>query len=712
MPTLPPRPLLSGLAALLLVTSTLSAQVTPPDAPPVARRVDTVDTAFGLSIPDPYRWMEGEANAEHDAWLGAHGQATRARLDTLPRLAFWKERLAAVAGTTSALRPLDLRDDPMLLLRVDKGGPAALLARGRDGVDRMLFDPATEQAAITGATRSPDGCHVAINVMRKGNEIGTIEVLEIASGRRVQTVSPVWSEFAPHWLPDGRGFFHTRMRDIKPGDADPLQGMGVYLHQLGQPLAQDRLVVRAGTADALAIPPNDFPAVRLAPGSNWALLSIVGARASMRACVAPLAEVVAGKQRWRCLIGDADLVQDVQLVGDTLYAVQALDAPNRRLVAIDLASPDATARTARTVLAESSETVIEGIDAARDALYVTLMRDGIQELARLDYRSGAMQPIALPLAGTVRLTTSPDADGAWASLGSWLQAGKVYRLQPDGQLAPTPFGISGAPEYPGLMVERVQATSRDGTRVPLTIIRQRERKADGSAISLIHGYGGYGVSLTPRFSPSFLEWANAGHVFAICHVRGGGERGDGWRLGGQGTNKQRGVEDFIACGEEMQARGWSTRQRVFGTGASMGGVLAGGAYTTPGLTGYGGMVIDVGVLNPTRLAAAKNGANQFAEVGDPRTESGMRQLLAMDPYQRLRPGVAYPPLLLTVGLVDQRVAPWNSGKFAAQVMHLSPSTPVWVRTDGGLGHAATSAMEGVARQADTYAAVEAMAGGD
>ena len=699
-------------ALLLLALSAASwAQSTTAHAPPVARRVDAVDTAFGLSIPDPYRWMEGEANAEHDAWLDAHGQATRARLDALPRLAFWRERLAAVAGTTSALRPVDLRDDPMLLLRVDKGGPASLLARGKDGIDRMLFDPATEQAAITGATRSPDGRHVAINVMRKGNEIGTIDVLEIASGRRVETVGPVWSEFAPHWLPDGSGFFHTRMRDTKPGDADPLQGMAVYLHRLGQSVAQDQLVVRAGTEDALAIPPNDFPAVTLAPGSNWALLEIVGARASMRACVAPLAEVVTGgTQGWRCVIDDADLVQDIELVGDTLYAVQALDAPNRRLVAIDLASPDANLRSARTVLGESAETVIEGIDAAKDALYVTLMRDGIQELARVDYRTVSMQPIALPLTGTVRLTTSPDADGAWASLGNWLHAGKVYGLRPDGQLAPTPFGISGAPEYPDLLVERVQATSRDGTRVPLTIIRQSAPKADGSAISLIHGYGGYGISVTPRFAPPLLEWARAGHVLAVCHVRGGGERGDGWRLAGQGANKQRGVEDFIACGQAMQDRGWSTRERVFGTGASMGGVLAGGAYTTPGQTAYGGMVIDVGVLNPARLAAAKNGANQFAEVGDPRTDAGMRQLLAMDPYQRLAPGVAYPPLLLTVGLVDQRVAPWNSGKFAAQVMHLSPSTQVWVRTDGGLGHSATSAMEGAAKQADTYAAVEAMAG--
>ena len=183
-------------------------------------------------------------------------------------------------------------------------------------------------------------------------------------------------------------------------------------------------------------------------------------------------------------------------------------------------------------------------------------------------------------------------------------------------------------------------------------------------------YGGYGSVNQPFFNPVLLEWVQAGNVLADCHVRGGGENGDAWRIAGTGPNKQRGIEDFIACAQELEKRGYSVPARTGGFGGSMGGILTGGAYTTSPHT-WGAMVVQSGIFNPVRLLAAKNGANQIAEMGDPRTEQGMKQLLAMDPYQRVQAGTKYPPLMLVTGAVDQRVAPWNSGKFGAKVFALS-----------------------------------------
>lgn len=703
------RPIL----ALILCTCGLPAlaQSDTPEAPPVARRVDAVDTAFGLSIPDPYRWMEGENNAEHDAWLKAQGEATRQRLDALPTLAAWRERLTATAGSITISMPSDTADNPILLRRSVSGAPAVLLARENDGSERVLFDPAAEKGAVSRVMRSPDGKLVALNVFRQGDEAGRLDVREIATGRLVERLKPVWSEFEVSWLPDSSGFFYTRMRDFKPGDADPVQGMAAWLHRVGQPITQDRLIARAGGGGRLDIPAKDFPLVSVQPGSRWATLSSTGARATRRMCFAPLEDVLAERADWRCLIRDEDGIhRGGALVGDTYYLLQAGAFPNLRLIALDLARPDAGLDAARVVIPESADTVLTDVSASRGALHVGQMRDGIESIARLDPASGTLTPVALPFAGTAWVMANPAHATRYVVATGWTRPQQVFRLSDDGTLQPTGFGEEGAPDYSMLVVDRVEATSADGTRVPMTIIHRNDMRTDGRNLAIVRGYGGYGILMWPLFAPSTLEWVKQGHVAAVCHTRGGGEKGDAWRTGGSGIHKQRGVEDFIACGRELQTRGISTQPRIFGSGRSMGGILTGGAYTTPGQDGFGGMVIGVGTLNASRVGAMKNGANQFAEMGDPNTEAGMTQLLAMDPYQRLRPGTRYIPLLLTVGLVDQRVAPWNSSKFAAQVMHLSPSTPVWIRTDGGLGHFATSALEGVAETADTYAAIEALAG--
>ena len=282
----------------------------------------------------------------------------------------------------------------------------------------------------------------------------------------------------------------------------------------------------------------------------------------------------------------------------------------------------------------------------------------------------------------------------------------AYRFESGKPLTDVGLGDAAPGDQSGLVAEEIEAISDDGTRVPLSVFRRGDLTLNGHALALISAYGGYGASMTPSFSAIWNEWSKAGHVDAICHTRGGGEKGEAWRLGGSGANKQRGVEDFIACSRELEKRGYSTSARTAGISASMGGVLVGGAYTTPG-SAFGAMLIEVGELNPSRLLAAKDGAEQIAEVGDPRTESGLKQLAAMDPVQRVKSGEHYPPLLLSVGLSDALVAPWNSGKFAATVMAASPSTPVWIRTEEGAGHVATTTSATAEKYANYYAWAEA-----
>ena len=694
-------------ASLALVGAT---GVQAADKAPPARQVDVVDHDFGLTLPDPYRWMEGENNAEFSTWLKAQGATSRTKLDALPTLDAWRKRLMAAAGATTGHGGHTLVGDRLFFLRAPAGKERMLMMRDGTGKERMLLDPNTVEggASISGYAVSPDGGKVAVNVGFGGNEMGEIEVFDTASGRRLpDTLKPVWSEFRANWLPDGSGFFYTRMHDTKPGDPDPMQGMGAWLHKLGQAQSADVLLARAGADDALKIVGNDFPVISLVPDSDFAELSIGGARASFRGCYAPLSAVTAGKATWHCPYDNADNVQGSAQHGNTLYLLSAKDAPNRRLLSLDLRDPSASVANARIVVPERADAVLTEFGSARDGLYVKSMRHGLDRIERMDYASGALAPVAMPAEGSVFLMrTDPRQDGALLSLEGWSTPRKVYVFR-DGKLSDTGLGMLGAPAYPDIVAEETEATSADGTKVPLSLIYRRDLKRDGHARAIVEGYGGYGVSQQPFFWPVLMEWSQAGNVAAICHVRGGGENGDAWRIAGTGPNKQRGIEDFIACAKELATRGYSTPARTAGFGGSMGGILTGGAYTTAP-EAWGAMAVQSGIFNPVRLLAAKNGANQIAEMGDPRTEAGMKQLLAMDPYQRVRNGVRYPPLLLVTGAVDQRVAPWNSGKFGARVMAASPQTPVWYRTDDKFGHFATNANAEALENADIFAFFDAM----
>jgi len=374
--------------------------------PPVARTVNVVDHDFGLSLPDPYRWMEGEDNAEFNAWLKVQGAASRTKLDALPTLEDWRKRLVAAAAGSTRHGGHTLVGERLFFLRAAAGKENMLMVREADGRERVLFDPnaAPGGASISGYSVSPDGGKVAINVGHGGNEIGEIAIYDVAGGERLaDTPKPVWSEFWASWLPDGSGFFYTRMRDVAKGDADPVQGMGAYLHRLGQPQAADRLLARAGVDDALRIAAHDFPVIEVTPGSEWALLRISGARPSFRLCVAPLARVLAGDGAWRCLVDDADNVQSAELHGDTLYLLSARQAPNRRVLALDLGEPSASVATAKVVVPERADAVLTEFGAARDGLYLKSMRRGLDHIERLDYAGGALQPVALPDEGTVYL---------------------------------------------------------------------------------------------------------------------------------------------------------------------------------------------------------------------------------------------------------------------------------------------------------------------
>ncbi|HET6431753.1 prolyl oligopeptidase family serine peptidase [Dyella sp.] len=700
-------------AAMLSAAGGAMAQT---DAAVPARKVAVVDHAFGLTLPDPYRWMEGQKNPEFLAWLTAQGEATRASLDALPTLDRWRSTLrqASAVGVRNQ-QPVRF-GDRVFFVRSSGSQSGVLMVREADGREHTVLDPSTHddasgKASITTFSPSPDGTRVAVNIDHGGNELSRITVLDTASGEPTgDNVGVVWGEVEARWLPDGSGFTYTQMNPTPPA-GDPMQGMRARLHVLGQAASGDALLLAAGDGEganaAFAMGANEFLEINAGASSPWAMAAAFGAQRERRVCVAPRAQALVTGAAWRCLAAFSDEVLGQALHENTLYALSVHGHPNGRLLAIDLAQPNASLRTAREVMGEQAQGVIEAMAAARDGLYVKRMTDNRDSVERIDYATGKATPVPLPYRGGAQwFSAQPDTDGLVYTLQSWDRPRVTYAYR-GGKTIDLGLGETSPVPHDGIVVEETEVTSADGTRVPLTVLHREGIARDGGNRTLVYGYGGYGLSIQPSFRPDVLAWVNAGNVAAIAHVRGGGERGDAWHRAGKGPLKHKGVEDFVACADALVAAGYSRAENVALNAGSMGGLIVGGAVARfP--QHMGAAVIQVGMLNPVRLLQGVNGASQIAEVGDPRTEAGMKALAAMDPYQHIRDHVAYPAVLMSVGLNDGRVPTWETGKFAARLRAArSNGRPVWIRTDALAGHGTESMDAEALESADIFAFLDA-----
>jgi len=663
---------------------------------------------------DPYRWMEGPTNPKFADWLHTQAKEGRAALDASPALKQWRTRLTEVSAATTINRDQHRVGDRVFFLHLESGQQGVLRVRLGDGTEKVLFDPNTlagqAHASITRYTVSPDGRKVAVNIDRGGNEITQIEFFEVDSGRKLpDEIGRIWGEFSASWSGND-AVFYTQMSEA-PGQTDKMLGMRARYHKLGTPTAGDLTVGAAGLNPTFPLAPQEFPSINTDPASEWALVFASGARAEARICVLKVAELLTPHPRYRCLINYEDSIQGAAIHGSVLYLQSVKGAPNGKVLALDVSKPDATLADAKVVLPEDPEAVVTGVSAALDGVYVKRMRVGIDSISRLSYgATAATEPVKMPYDGQIALLdTNGNEAGAVFTLQGWTRPRTLYGYDPKAKaLTDLKIGANSPKDYTQL-VEAIntEARSLDGTSIPVTILKPKGAQVTPNTLAIVMAYGAYGLVVTqPTFSPMRLEWVTAGNLFVYAGIRGGGEKGDAWRLAGKGANKHKGIEDIVAAADMLVARHYVSRERIALYSASAGGIIVGGAVDRfP--EHFGAAIIHAGMLNPTRLAVDTNGANQYAEFGDPNTEQGLKQLQAMDAYVNIKDKVAYPAVLLDVGLNDNRVAPWNSGKYGARLKAANTSSRLIIfRTDADSGHFGTSLNQEAAERADDYTFVE------
>ena len=716
-------------AGFLLLLSVLACASPPPkvaSAPaaalpptlPVARTVNVTENIFAMNVSDPYRWMEGNENAELTSWLRAQGAYTSAWLARIPARDAMLRRVRELGLGTSTSSGVQLAGSRMFYRHIEAGQQLPkLMVREANSPERLLVDPATlgsggSHASLNASAPSPDGALVAYDLGLGGGEVSSIHVIDVVSGKELpDAVDRVWGEFPASWLPDRSGFFYSQMAPpVK--DVDPMLNMTVRLHILGQPAANDRMIL-TGTSSAMPLAPEEFPYVGVDPESQWMIAIAGGARNEARIGIAPLSALDrtgAGGTPWRKVADFSDSIEDVAAHGDRLYMMTFKGASNRKIVSVPLTAPDLSA--AKIEIPESADATLVRFGAARDALYIETMTNGRARMLRMTW-GGAAEPIAVPFDGWIdEIATDPRAPGAMIRIQTGTRPPAVFRYDVAGRsFVPTGITTTTNADYSHTTVEEVEATSSDGTKVPLSIVHRADLTLDGSNPAIEIGYGGYGISLTPKFDPGLLAWIERGGVFAVCHVRGGGEKGYKWQVAGTHEHKMNGVHDFEACAQYLIDHRLTSASRLAGLAGSMGGILIGRAITErPDL--YSAANVAVGVVNPLRILAAENGANQKAELGDPETEGGFRSIYEMDPYQHVKPGTAYPAVIYTVGLNDRRVAPWMTAKMAARMQAATTSgKPVLIRVESDAGHGIGSTRDqALAERADVFSFFLAAAG--
>ena len=699
-------------AGATLVAASVALAQSPPAAPPVR---NVTDTYFGVAVPDPYRYMEDMKNAEVAAWMKAQADYANATFKRIPgRDELYNE--IEKRGDAVAARVLSVQrvgDKVYYLKRLaNENIPKLYVRDGYAGPERLLVDPELVKnddgthSSIDYYQPSPDNRYVATGISPAGSEASVLRIVDVASGKPLADTIDRAQYAAPSWLPDGR-LMYSRLQKLGPDSpiTDKYQNQRVYVHTIGEDPDRDVALFGAGVSPRVKVDPTELVVATWAPGSRYvAALVINGVQRELRIHVAPVASLDGAKTPWTTVTTRDDDVNDFALAGDDLYLMSHKGTPRFKVLRTPLAKPSVA--TAQVVL-PAGASVVTGIVAAGDAIYVRKMNAGMSELWRLPRATHKPERIALPYAGDIdSMSTDPRRRDIVFDFGGWTRSGAIYAYDPaNHKLIDTKLQPQGPYDSPADLESReVLVKAADGTSVPLSLVYKKGIKLDGSNPTILYGYGAYGISMTPFYRPTYLPWFDRGGVLAVAHVRGGGEYGEDWYKGGYKATKPNTWRDAIACAEWLVANKWTSTDKLSIMGGSAGGIFVGRAITErPDL--FGAAVGQVPVSDMMRAESSSNGVPNIPEFGTVKTEEGFKALYAMSPYHWVKDGVKYPAVLLTTGINDPRVDAWEAAKMAARLQAASTSgKPVLLRIDYEAGHGfGTTKKQGYAERADTFA---------
>jgi prolyl oligopeptidase len=659
--------------------------------PTVVAPREPITTAYhGVEVTDDYLWLEDATDDRTKTWTAQQDARTRAYLEATPYREQIRQRVEQILKAESTMyERLRHGGSTYFALKAQppRQQPFLVMFKALDDVtdEQVLLDPNVldESGATTidWYVPSPDGSLVAASLSQHGTEDGTLHVLDAATGESVDvTISRVNSGTAGGslaWRRDCQGFWYTRHPEAGTvPEADLGFHQTVWSHELGAAPNADRrelsddLVADARIAEHVLAASADggwvMDRVQKGDGGEWQVF------------VRPQQD----GGEWRLVADVDDRCIDAVVGTDVVYLLSVKNAPTGKVLRLGL-----TDRGAEPVeVIPPGPATVEAIGVTDGRLWAVEMDGGLSFLRSFDHAGELLAPVDLPpICSVDALVRLHRAEAAWAVES--FESPRSWWVHEDNEDAPrrTALDTVTPVDFTGVEVERVFATSRDGTRVPISLIARSDRPESGSAPTILFGYGGYGISMKPWFEPAILLWLEQGGVFAVANIRGGGEYGRDWHEAGRLAAKQNCFDDFIACADHLVETGIASRDRLAIMGGSNGGLLMGAVLTQrPDVAAA--VLCAVPVLDSLRSETTPNGEFNVTEFGTVADERMFHTLLRYSPYHNVLDGSAYPPVLFTAGEFDPRVDAWHAKKMTARLQAATSSEqPVLLRMTAG-GH--------------------------
>ncbi|MFD3322092.1 prolyl oligopeptidase family serine peptidase [Alteromonas macleodii] len=669
---------------------------------PETKTVTQQDNYHGTVVSDPYRWLEEEKSEEVSAWVESQNTLARPYLAELPSRERYKERLTALWDYEKYSTPYMVNGKLFYSYNDGLQNQYVLyMADGVNGKPEVLIDPNTlsEDGTVSMASTelSPKASFLAYMLSDGGTDWKTILVRDTSKKSDLtDTIKGIkFSNIA--WLPDESGFFYSRYPQNEAGKYDDSQTVSIYFHAIGTAQSEDKKVFAFDNKPTW----NPYPSV-VQDGKTLLISVFEGYQANgvyAKSLVNDNSELVPVFDKWD---GRYDLIGEHD---DELFFTSTANAPTGKVIKVDF---DGGVKATETVIESTSDT-LSSVSLLGEKLFAQYLKDVKGQVSVFDLNGEKIDEIAFTDIGSVSgFYGSKNADTTFYKLTGFTNPGQVFAYDVKSGESSLFKSIDTGVNYDDYETKQIFYTSKDGTKVPMFIVHKKGLKLDGNNKTLLYGYGGFNISLLPRYSVSRMVWVEQGNVLAIANLRGGGEYGQQWHKAGTKLDKQNVFDDFIAAGEYLVESGYTTPEKMGIQGGSNGGLLVGATLTQrPDL--FSAALPAVGVLDMLRYHTPSANARAWSsDYGLSENKDEFEALYAYSPLHNTKPGTCYPATLVTTGDHDDRVVPWHSYKFAAQLQaDQSCDNPILLRVETRAGHGAgTPTWMQIEGYADQWAFLE------
>lgn len=689
----------------------MSAMTDKPSVPthyPETRRMDLVEERFGVEVADPYRWLENDVREDRQVaeWVAAQNKVTTSYLGSLPGRDVFARALRELIDFERFSSPQEESGRYAYTYNSGLMNQDVLMVReGAAGEGRVVIDPnrwsGDDTVALAEWDMSPNGRYIAFAQQDGGSDWRTLKILDLETGE-VLADTIEWVKFSGlDWDGDSEGIFYSRYP--RPGEGEEFQSLNLnqrlFYHRLGTEQSEDRLVYETSDEPKLG-----HTAMVTDDGRYLVITSVEGTESRDDVHVIDLKD-----PEWKpraLVLGRENAWKPFGSSGEDIYFRTNLDAPRERIVKLDASRelPEPV-----QIVAED-EAVLEDAVLKDGMIAASYLADVKSDLRLFTAEGAPRGRIDLPGLGTSYVSSGGDGE-IFYSFTSFTQPASIYRYE----IEEDESSEWAAPDLPfdprNFTAEQVFYTSKDGTRVPMFIVRRSDLDMSKSHPTLLYGYGGFNVSVLPGYSATRMAWIEQGGVYAVANIRGGGEYGKAWHDAGRLENKQNVFDDFIAAGEYLVSEGVTTPEKLAILGGSNGGLLVGAVVNQrPDL--FGAAVPVVGVMDMVRFDQFTAGRYWVDDYGHPDREADFRTLYAYSPYHNIRSGTDYPPILVTTADTDDRVVPGHSFKYTAALQAADlGDAPHLIRIETRAGHGSGKPVDKIIEEyADVWAFVAANTG--